>query len=322
MKPKILVITPVKHIEGVPQILESAGTVQYMDDPTLEQAIEAISDADAVFTNPNKSNVFIGRELMDAAPQLQVIATASTGTNHIDKTYAAERALPILSLTEERHVIDRISSTAEHAFALTLACLRHVTPGHQSVLAGQWNYEPYIGRQVDHLTIGVVGYGRLGSKYAHYAQAFGARVLVVDPYKEVGAESLEQTDVDTLLGSSDVVALHMHVTPETTNMVDTSWFDRMKRDVLIVNTARGDLINETDLIRFLRATSDARIATDVVADEVKGKASSPLIDFAKSSQQVLITPHIGGMTREGQQIAYSHAASMLKDFLEHSGKRQ
>ena len=108
-----MVITPVRHIAGVPEILEAAGKVTYMDDPTLSEVIEAIGEYDALYTNPNKSKVFIGREVIDAAKKLEVICTASTGTNHIDKAYAAEKRLPILALTEEREVINRISSTAE-----------------------------------------------------------------------------------------------------------------------------------------------------------------------------------------------------------------
>ena len=120
-KPKILVITPVRHIKGVVPSLEDIGHTTYMDDPCLEEVLKIINDFDAIFTNPNKSKIFIGKELLDAAKNLKVICTASTGTNHIDKTYAFENDIKVLSLTEERKVISRISSTAEHAFTLTMA---------------------------------------------------------------------------------------------------------------------------------------------------------------------------------------------------------
>ena len=98
--PKILVITPVRHITGVPEVLEATGQVTYMDDPAPEEVIAAIEKYDALYTNPNKSKVFIGPAVIDAARNLKVICTASTGTNHIDKSYAAEKGLPILALTE------------------------------------------------------------------------------------------------------------------------------------------------------------------------------------------------------------------------------
>lgn len=314
-QPKILVITPVRHILGVPEILEATGKVTYMDDPTLSEVIEAIGEYDAIYTNPNKSKVFIGREVIDAAKNLKVICTASTGTNHIDKAYVAEKGLPILALTEERAVINRISSTAELAFALTMAGLRHVVRSHNAVLKGEWDYTRYIGRQMNCLTVGVIGYGRLGSMYSRYCQAFDSRVLVYDPYKTVDNVGLEQVDdLSELLRKSDVIAIHVHVTDETFEMMNATLFAQMKRDVLLVNTSRGDIVNEPDAVAFLRANPDARVATDVLADEVRNRLASPLLQYAHESEQVIITPHIGGMSREAQEIAYGHAAQRLKTF--------
>lgn len=313
---KILVITPVRHIAGVPEILEMAGQVTYMDDPTLPEVLDIIAEYDALYTNPNKSKVYIGREVIDAAKRLRVICTASTGTNHIDKTYAAERGLMILALTEEREVISRISSTAELAFALTMAGLRHVVRSHNAVLTGEWDYTRYIGRQMNCLTIGVIGYGRLGSMYARYCQAFDSQILVYDPYKTIDCDGLQQVDeLSVILRESDVVAIHVHVTDETLGMMNAACFAQMKKDVLLVNTSRGDIVNELDLVSFLRANPQARVATDVLADEIRHRLSSPLLQYAHESQQVIITPHIGGMSREAQEIAFGHAALRLKNFL-------
>ena len=287
-----------------------------MDDPTPEEVIAAIGKYDALYTNPNKSKVFIGPAVIDAARNLKVICTASTGTNHIDKSYAAEKGLPILALTEEREVISRISSTAELAFALTMAGLRHVVRSHNAVLRGEWDYTRYIGRQMNCLTIGVIGYGRLGAMYARYCQAFGSRVLVYDPYKTVDREGLEQVkDLSLLLRDSDVIAIHVHVTDETQGMMNAECFAQMKKDVLLVNTSRGDIVNEPDLVAFLRASPQARVATDVLTDEIRNRLASPLLQYAHESEQAIITPHIGGMSREAQEIAYGHAAHSLQSFL-------
>ena len=315
MNYKILVITPVRHIKGVPETLESLGEVTYMDDPSVEEVISVIDGYDAMFTNPNKSKVFIGQKVLNAAKTLKVICTASTGTNHIDKSYAAKLNLPILSLTEEREVINRISSTAELALSLTLASLRHVVRGHRAVLGGEWNYEKYIGRQMNCLSIGVIGYGRLGSMYSKYCKAFDSSVIVYDPYKEVADKDIEQTsNLEYLLQKSDVIAIHVHVTEETIGMIDKECFDEMKKDVVLVNTARGDMVNEVDLVSFLQSNPDARVATDVLADEIRNREKSPLLKYALESEQVIITPHIGGMCREAQEIAYGHAAKRLAKF--------
>ncbi|MBF0419283.1 MAG: hypothetical protein HQL78_03865 [Magnetococcales bacterium] len=316
MKPKILVITPVRHIQGVAAILESFAEVVYNDHPTLADVLALLPGKQAIFTNPNKSNVFIGQEVMDAGVDLQVICTASTGTNHIDKSLAAQRGLPVLSLTEERSFINRISSTAEHAFALMLAALRHIPASLESVKAGEWDYTRFIGRQMDHLTVGVVGYGRLGGMFSRYCSAFGARVLVYDPFKQVDDPRHEQVALEDLLIQSDVISLHVHATDKTRNLMDQTWFARMKPTVVLVNTARGDVVHEPDLIAFLEKNPLAMLATDVVADEVRNKATSPLIALARENNRVIITPHIGGMTREGQEIAYGHAAGMLRQFFQ------
>jgi phosphoglycerate dehydrogenase-like enzyme len=317
MNYKILVITPVRHIKGVPETLEATGEVTYLDDPSVEEVVSVIGGYDAIFTNPNKSKVYIGKDILDAAKELKVICTASTGTNHIDKPYAAKLNLPILALTEEREVINRISSTAELAFALTLAGLRHVVKGHKSVMNGRWDYTKFIGRQMNCLTIGVIGYGRLGSMYSRYCKAFDSRVLVYDPYKKVTEDKIEQVDkLEYLLQESDVIAIHVHVTEETLGMINKECFDHMKGDVLLVNTARGDMVNEIDLVQFLKDNSQARMATDVLADEVRNRLESPLLKFSMDSDQVIITPHIGGMSREAQEIAYGHAAHRLYSFFE------
>jgi len=315
MKPKLLVITPLQHIEGVSNKLDSFANVTYLDDPTLDELIPLINQYQAIFTNPNKSKVFIGKKLIDAGKKLKVICTASTGTNHIDKDYATRQGITIISLTEERFIINRISSTAEHAFALTMSSLRHIVNGYKDVLNGNWNYEKFIGRQMDGLTVGIIGFGRLGSFYSKYCIAFGSKVLVYDPYKNIPNNNIQQVnDINTLLFQSDVISIHVHVTDQTQNMINQKWFNKMKPNVLIVNTSRGDIIYEPDLIEYLSKNKSAKIATDVLADEIRNREDSPLLKFASESDQVIITPHIGGMTKEAQEIAYNHAANLLYNY--------
>lgn len=316
MKPKILVMTPVHSIDGVLGILKKTGRVTYLPDPGEREILSRIKGFNALFTNPNKSRVFLSKKLMDAAPGLQVICTASTGTNHIDRGYAAKKGIRVLSLTEERAVINRITSTAEHAFALMMAALRKIPQGWRSVRRGQWDYEPFVGRQVNCLVIGIVGYGRLGKLFSRYARAFGAKVLVYDPYKKVKDKNIRQVGLSGLLKDSDVISFHIHVTPETLGMVGKRWFSRMKPGVILVNTSRGDVMNEGDLIRFLRKNPEAFYATDVLSKETGDKKKNPVLKEALRRDQILITPHVGGMTVEGQRIAYRHAAGMLSRFFQ------
>ena len=189
---------------------------------------------------------------------------------------------------------------------------RPVISSNKSVLNGEWDYERFIGRQMDGLTIGVIGYGRLGAMYSSYCIAMGAKVLVYDPYKKVKQNNIERVhNINLLLAESDIISFHLHVSEETKNMVNQDWFNKMKKDVLLVNTSRGDIIVENNLVEFLKENNQAKIATDVLADEIRNRMDSPLLKYAINSEQVTITPHIGGMTREAQEIAYNHAAIML-----------
>ncbi len=312
---KILVITPVAHIAGVLPGLERIGTCLVLPDPSLEEVTANLSGVHAIFTNPNKSRVFLSRELLSQASSLEAICTASTGTVHIDKVACQERNVRVLSLTTEYATISRITSTAEHAFALTMATLRNVVPSTADVLVnGRWDYERFIGRQLNALTVGVIGYGRLGKMYAHYCASFGARVLVHDPYQTIDDPRFESVALAELAAKSDVISLHVHVTDETRKMVDPAFLRLVKPDVAIINTARGEIVDETALMDFIERHPSARYSTDVLDNEIHLGVRSPLVDFARRNSRVLITPHIGGMTREAQEIAYNRAVELLATF--------
>lgn len=322
-KHKVLVITPIKHIEAVFDGLKDFADITYMPEAGSHDVAQAICDQEALFTNPNKSKVFIGKQIMDSARRLLCICTASTGTNHIELDYAKSHGIAVLALTEERETINKISSTAEHAFALTLAALRKVPQGFQSVRQGSWNYEPFIGRQFDYLTVGVIGYGRLGRYYSRYCSCLGAKVTVYDPYKTVGDDRISQVkDLDELITTADIISLHVHVTEETLGLINEALLAKMKSSVLIVNTSRGDVVNESNLVDFLEKNPEAGYATDVLAREITNKEDSAVLEYAMKSDQVLITPHIGGMTVEGQYIAYNRAVSLLREYFSNMGAEQ
>lgn len=316
MKKKILVITPVKHIDGVKDILENTGEVTYLEDPSHDDVKKVIDKYHAVFTNPNKSKVYISKEIIDRGQNLLAICTASTGITHIDIPYAVKKGIKIISLTEEYDVIKKISSTAELAFTLMMSALRKIPQSFDSVKKGKWDYQPFIGRQLDHLTVGIVGYGRLGSLMAKYCKAFGSKVIVCDPYKDAAIDGYIQVELYELLGKSDIISIHVHVNQETLKMVDSSWFEKMKDSLILVNTSRGELIDEKALIKYLKTHPNSIYATDVICDEIVNKASNLIIQYAKKHKNIIITPHIGGMTIEGQQIAYRHAAKKLQLFFE------
>jgi len=309
----ILVITPILHIEGLMESLKKSGKLIIFENPSKNDLRKILIKANVIFTNPNKSKIYIGKDLIDKAINLKVICTASTGTNHIDVNYARSKKIKIISLTKDYNTIKKISSTAEHALALTLSSLRNIPISYDSVLKGNWDYTKYIGRQINFLTIGVVGYGRLGKMYARYLNSLGSKVIFYDPFKKSISKNIKKiSSLNELFMKSDVISFHLHVNTNTHHLLNKKNFKYLKKDVLIINTSRGEIINEKDLIMFLNKNKKAKYSCDVLENEIFGIGKNKLIKYAeKNKKQVTITPHIGGMTKEAQNIAYHSVSKKL-----------
>ena len=317
MKPNILVITPTRHIEGVDKNLRRLGNISYFDDPSFEELVNNVKDVDAIFTNPNKTKIYLDKNIFKVAKRLRFICTASTGTNHINLEHTDEFGIKVISLTNQRSVINRISSTAEHAFALTLSSLRNIPNSMDSVRKGEWDYEKFIGKQMNCLKIGVIGYGRLGKMYCKFAKSMGSEVFVYDPYKQVKSTKIIQVDSLTkIFEICDIVSLHVHVNEETNQMINQNLLKKARKDLILINTSRGEIINENDMCNFLKKNKSAKLFTDVLSDEVNDKFNSLLFKYFKKQKnsQIFITPHIGGMTIEAQHTAFTHAAKLLIKF--------
>lgn len=313
MKNKILIITPVKHIQGLLNKLTKIGRIRMFENISNTQFNKLKDEYTAIFTNPNKSKIFLGEQNLRKFSKLKVICTASTGTNHIDLNFCKKKNIKIISITKDKKVINRISSTAEFAFALTLSSIRNLIPAYLDVQSRNWDYEKFIGRQMNFLNIGIIGYGRLGKLFHKYCKAFKANVKIYDPF--IKNKSKEFISIRKLLKDSDLISLHIHST-NNHKFLNKDKFSLMKKGVIIVNTSRGEIIDEKALVTFLKKNKKAKIATDVLSNEIKNKFSSILYKYSlKNKNQVIITPHIGGMTIEGQEIAYTHAAYKLSKFL-------
>ena len=311
----ILCITPVKHLDGVYEKLLGYGEVIYepeIDRDTLKTLLDK-NDVQYLFTNPNKQNFVLDREVLQFS-FLKVINTCSTGLNHIDLDYCNEHDIDVWSLKEDYELINDLPSTSELAFGLMMSLLRNIPKSFHSVRDGNWDYEPYVGHQIKGKTIGVIGYGRLGKIMCRLFDGWGADTFVFDPYVDVDVEKDFEVDLTTLLEYSDVVFLHTHVTDETRGMVDDKFLSQMKQGSYLVNTARGELVDEDAIIKSIKQGHLKGYGTDVIKDEFGDIQNSKLVEFSiNPNNNVVITPHIGGMTIEGQTKAYHWAVSKFKD---------
>ena len=310
----ILCITPIKHLEGVYEKLLGCGEVIYepdIDRDTLKIMLDVFKP-EYLFTNPNKQNFLLDGDILKNG-KLKVINTVSTGLNHIDIDYCKEHNIEVWSLKDDYELINDLPSTSELAFGLMMSLLRNIPKSFHSVRDGNWDYEPYVGHQIKGKTIGVIGYGRLGKIMCRLFDGWGVDTFVYDPYTDVDVEKDFEVDLKTLLEYSDVVFLHTHVTDETRGMVDDEFLSEMKKGSYLVNTARGELVDEDAIIESIKVGHLKGYGTDVIKDEFGDIKNSKLVEFSiNPNNNVVITPHIGGMTIEGQTKAYHWAVNKFK----------
>ena len=310
---KILCITPVKHLDGVYEKLQSYGEVIYkpeVDRNELKILLDT-TGADYLFTNPNKQNFILDKEVLQFG-FLKVINTCSTGLNHIDTNYCKENKIDVWALKEDYELINDLPSTSELAFGLMMSLLRNIPKSFHSVKDGNWDYEPYVGHQIKGKTIGVIGYGRLGKIMCKLFDGWGVKLLATDPYERI--ITARGVPLDELLEKSDVVFLHTHVTDDTRGMVDEEFLSYMKEGSYLINTARGELVDEKAIIESIECGHLKGYGTDVIKDEFGDIQNSKLVEFSMNpNNNVVITPHIGGMTIEGQTKAYHWAIGKFKN---------
>ena len=312
---KIICITPIKHIEGLYDKLKSYGKIIYKPHITKEQLKTLLknSDAEYLLVGANKQNFILGEDVLKLS-NIKVINTISTGTNHIDSDYCKNNNIKIWSLKKDYELIEDIPSTSELAFGLMMSLMRNIPKSFHSVRDGNWDYEPYVGHQIKGKTIGVIGYGRLGKIMCRLFDGWGTgEVLINDPYVSEIDPCEKKVELNTLLEESDVIFLHTHVTDETRGMVDEEFLSYMKEGSYLINTARGELVDEEAIIESIKVGHLKGYGTDVIKDEFGDIQNSKLVEFSMNpNNNVVITPHIGGMTIEGQTKAYLWAANKFK----------
>ncbi len=303
---KIICITPIKHLKGVYDKLSSYGELIYQPNIIKSELNKLLIETNShyLFTNPNKQNFILDEEVLKYT-SVKVINTCSTGLNHIDLDYCNSNNIEVWSLKEDYKLINDLPSTSELAFGLMMSLLRNIQSGFDHVKRGGWDYEPYVGHQIKGKTIGVIGYGRLGKIMCRLFDGWGVELLSTDPYETI--TTARGVPLDELLNNSDVVFLHVHVTDDTRGMVDEEFLSKMKKESYLINTSRGELVDEDAILKSIGIGHLKGYGTDVITDEFGDFEKSKLVEMSRFSDKIIITPHVGGMTIEGQTKAYHWA---------------
>jgi len=260
----------------------------------------------------------IDSELIDAAPKLRVIATPSTGTNHIDVDYCSKKGIKVVSLRNSP-IVNSIYASSEYTFLLMASALRKLNQAFVCVSNGGWRdvEDSLRGNELNGMSLGVVGYGRIGRNLSRYANAFGMQVTAYDPsVRMFDPWVFRNMKLDELLATCDVVAVCVHLDQSTYRMVNTGWFSKMKRGALFVNTSRGDVVDEDALIGALESGHLSGAAVDVVSGEQElHLQGNKLIEYSRTNFNLVVTPHIAGLTYQSEEKAGFYALSSIIEYL-------
>ncbi|TLZ98213.1 MAG: hypothetical protein E6J99_08140 [Methanobacteriota archaeon] len=258
-----------------------------------------------------RSRTKVTKEVLFRGARLKVVGRAGVGVDNIDVDEATVRKIVVVNAPTASTV-----SVAELAIGHMISLLRHLPEADRSVKAGKWEKSKFEGRELFGKTLGLLGSGRIGAEVAKRAQAFGMPVIAHDPYLPKGAASaagIRLVDKDALFRDADVLSIHAALTPETRGLVGAPELAKMRPNAILVNCARGEIVDERALAEALRAKKISGAAIDVFATEPP--SGSPLLE----APNVVFTPHLGASTSEGQSRAGAIVADQVLKVL--AGKR-
>ncbi|MCI0396937.1 MAG: phosphoglycerate dehydrogenase [Chloroflexi bacterium] len=273
-------------------------------DLAKEELLEIIPEYDALIV---RSGTKVDADVLKAGKNLKLVGRAGIGVDNIDVKAATLRGIIVMNTPQANAI-----ATAEQTMALILAASRFTAVAHASLKAGEWRRSDFTGWQLYRKTLGIVGFGRIGRLVAQRAQAFGMEVLAYDPFvsEEVGHDlGVTLVDLDDLLAQADYITLHTVLTPETEHMINAEVIRQMKDGVILINTARGKLIDEQALAEALQRGQVRAAGVDVYSNEPP--ADNPLIGLSN----VVHTPHLGATTAEAQRDVAIQIVDQVMDAL-------
>ena len=266
--------------------------IRHVDGADRAALLPALADVDAVLI---RSATMMDSEAIEAAKQLKVIARAGVGLDNVDIPAATQAGVMVVNAPTSN-----ITSAAELAVGLMLAAARHISPASQALKGGAWKRSKFGGVELLDKTVGIVGLGRIGALVAERLRGFGMHIVAYDPYttpakaSQLGARLV---DLDELLATADFISIHLPKTPETLGLIGADALAKVKPGVVLVNAARGGIVDETALAEAIRSGRVGAAGLDVFAKEPC--TDSPVFEF----DNVVVTPHLGASTEEAQEKA-------------------
>ena len=290
-----------KLAESTVAALGDAVEVRWVDGPDRPKLLAAVADADALLV---RSATTVDAEVIAAAPKLKIVARAGVGLDNVDVDAATAAGVLVVNAPTSN-----IHSAAEHALALMLAAARQIPAADATLREHTWKRSKFNGTEIFGKTVGVVGLGRIGQLVAQRLAAFGTHVIAYDPYvppARAAQLGIELLSLDELLPRADFISVHLPKTPETAGLLGKEALAKTKPGVIIVNAARGGLIDEAALADAIKSGHVRGAGLDVFSTEPC--TDSPLFELP----EVVVTPHLGASTAEAQDRAGTDVAASVK----------
>jgi len=273
-----------------------------------EELHQAIGDYDAIIT---RSGTQVDRDLLDHAHKLKIVARAGVGIDNVDVPAASERGIIVVNAP-----FGNTNSAAEHTMAILLSMCRNVPVANASLKSGEWKRAPFTGYELKERTLGVIGLGKVGGRVARRARAFEMDVLVYDPYiseKRATDFGTRLVGLDELIENADVITVHTPLNDETRDMITAEHFAKMKDGVIIVNCARGGIINEEAMVAALDTDKILGAAFDVFSAE---PPASETLKKLIGHPKMVVTPHLGANTFEAQENVAVDVSREIVNYLD------
>lgn len=301
-------------------------------DEVLMNELNAIGCQCTVFENLNSEELIqkiepyqglvvrtynIDKTIIDAGKNLEFIARAGSGLEKIDVEYATSKKVKILNSPE-----GNADSVAEHAIAMLLNLLHNITTSHNELHNWQFNRIENTGSELGNKTIGIIGFGNTGSRFASKLSGFGCRMLAYDKYK-TGFENelVKEATMEEIFEKAEVISLHIPYNEETHHLVDENFISQYAKPLYIINTSRGPIVKSADIVKFLDSDKLLGVALDVFENEkldTYNENEKQIMQQLLDSKKSILTPHIAGWSHESDYKIAAILAKKIKETLQMS----
>ncbi len=283
--------------------LTDAFEVDYEPKITKEELLAKVENYDALVI---RSRTKVDADVLARGSRLKLVARSGSGLDNVDLRAANARGVDVVSSPEAL-----VEAVAEHVVGLMLALARYIPAADAVMKAGRWEKERFVGTELKGKTLGIAGLGRIGKRVAEIARVMGMSLIGYDvievPQETLASLGVRMVDLDTLFASADFITLHVPLTSETRHLVDSRRISLMKKSSFIINTSRGEVIDEAALTKALRADEIGGAALDVFESE-------PATGEILTAPNLIATPHIGGQTKDSQANAVTIVGAKINQF--------